>query len=298
MFKKGISEEFVQALKKWNHWEEIIRDRDLFVAIRDESINVYFQGCSLFKISCDGELSLETHYKYLVRPNLENPYLSWVGDTPPVDDLGQTILTKTFDIASLKKSSRWYAEPEKAGLHQILKYNDNIVDLEVVLSHKSDDEATGKDWEGKSRRVADRIDFAAVQKKDGLPFIVFFEAKRFANPELRSRKPEPPVVGQIRKYESFMQKHRSEMETSYRRVCQNLVDLGLPNRYDSRVKEVAESPERLAIDPEVRLVVFDFDEDQRVGKIWKEHKKKLSDHLGNRLLLKGSPSEFKSGISK
>ena len=40
------------------------------------------------------------------------------------------------------------------------------------------------------------------------------------------------------------------------------------------------------------------DEDQRVGGVWDEHKQVLDDHFGNRLLLKGSPSEFKSGISK
>jgi hypothetical protein len=298
MFKKGISGEFVQALKKWNHWDEIVRDRDLFIAIRDESINIYFQGCSLFKISFKGELFLETHYKYLVRPNLKEPYLTWVGDAPPVADLGKKILTNTFHIASLKKSSRWYAEREKAGLHKVLKDNPNIVDVEVVLSHKSDDMASVEDGSGTSRRVADRIDFAAVQKKDGLTSIVFFEAKRFANRELRSDQPPPPVVRQIKKYETFIQKHRLEMENSYRRVCANLVELSLPDRYDPCVRAVAANPERLTIDPQVRLVVFDFDEDQRVGKKWGKHRIRLDDYLGDRLLLKGSPSDFKSGISK
>jgi hypothetical protein len=297
MFKKGISDVFVQALKRWNHWEEIRKDRDLFVAIRDEYINIYFRGCSLFKISYNGELSLETHYKYLVRPNLKNPYVSWVGDTPPVGDLGERILTNTFDIGALKKSSRSYAEPEKAGLHQILRYNNNVVDLEVVLSHKSEDEATADDGTEKGRRAADRIDFAVIQKKDGMPFVVFFEAKRFANPELRSRKPEPPVVGQIRKYESFIEKHRSEMEASYRRVCESLIELASPGRYDACVKEVAGGPERLTVDPHVRLVVFDFDDDQRTGNVWKGHREKLLRYFNDRLLLKGTAREFIFGIS-
>jgi len=297
MLKRGISEDFVKALNGWNHWEEIIKDPDLFVAIRDKYINIYFQGCSLFKISYKEDLVLETHYKYLVRPNLKKPYLSWVGDTPPVADLGQKILTNTFDIAALKKSSHWYAEAEKASLHKILRYNNNVVDLEVVLSHNSEDEATADDRNGKARRVADRIDFAAIQKKDGMPFVVFFEAKRFANRELRSRKPEPPVVGQIRKYESFIQKHRSEMEASYRRVCENLIELALPGRYDTSVKEVADSPERLTVDPHVRLVLFDFDDDQRTGNVWKGHREKLHRYFNDRLLLKGTAREFTFGIS-
>ena len=40
---------------------------------------------------------------------------------------------------------------------------------------------------GEGRRVADRIDFAAIQEKDGIPIIVFFEAKRFVNKKLRSK---------------------------------------------------------------------------------------------------------------
>ena len=55
-------------------------------------------------------------------------------------------------------------------------------------------ETDGADQTTKGSQVADRIDFAAIQRKDGKPCIVFFEAKRFDNGELRSRKFEPPVI--------------------------------------------------------------------------------------------------------
>ena len=52
MFDRGITNpKFVDALKKWPHWKDIISDKDLFVGIRNEYINIYYQGCSLFKIS-------------------------------------------------------------------------------------------------------------------------------------------------------------------------------------------------------------------------------------------------------
>ncbi len=88
---------------------------DLFIGIRKEYINIYFQGCSLFKISYKEELLFETHYKYLVRPKLKNPYVSWVDDRPARDRVNE-ILIDSFDLDSLKKSSSWYAEAEKEGV--------------------------------------------------------------------------------------------------------------------------------------------------------------------------------------
>jgi hypothetical protein len=64
------------------------------------------------------------------------------------------------------------------------------------------------------------------------------------------------------------------------------------------VRDAADGPEPLGVDPEVRLVVFGYDKDQDEGDVWNKHKKKLRDHFKDGLLLKGSPSEFTSGISK
>jgi hypothetical protein len=298
MFEKGINDEFVRALKGWEHWKDVIDDNGLFVAIRREYINIYFQGCSIFRISHrNGELIPETHYKYLVSPNVVNPYISWKGGRPQVEDRVSEILINRFDLASLKKSARWYAEAEKVGLHQILKSNRNVIDVEITLSHESEEEAPVEDQTRKVRRVADRIDFAAMQKRDGKPCVVFFEAKRFDNNELKSKKGDPRVFGQIRRYEKFIRDNASAIGASYRRVCQNLLDLA-PDRAHDAVKRVAESPEQLLVDSNLRLVVFGFDDDQRVGKVWKRHRAKLYNHFNDRLLLKGSASEFTAGISK
>jgi hypothetical protein len=299
MFGRGISKEFVDELKNWTHWKDIISDRDLFVAIRNDYINIYYQGCSIFKISHKGgQLIFETHFKYLVRPNMKNPLVSWDGESPARTGRLSEILIPEFDLNSFKKSSSSYAEPEKKGVHSILKSNKNVVDVEIALSHKSEDETDSEGQNSKGRRAADRIDFAAIQGKDGKARIVFFEAKRFDNGELKSRKGEPPVFEQIRNYETFIKQHRQDLEKSYRKACKNLVDLAPPNRYDPLVKEVADSPEQLIVDPDVRLVVFGYDKDEDKGTVWNKHKKILRDHFQSRLLLKGSPSEFTNGISK
>jgi len=298
MFNRGISEDFVQALKKWRHWEEILNDNDLFMAIRDRYVNIYYQGCSIFKISHkNGQLTPETHYKYLVSPNVRNPYVLWKGEHPAVEERVNEILIQVLDLDLLKRSSRWYAEAEKVGLHQILKSNKNVVDVEIALSPESEDEADGKDRAIEGKRAADRIDFAAIQEKDGKPCIVFFEAKRFDNSELRSQTHTPAAIEQTERYKRFIEKHLLEFRESYGKVCKNLVDLGL-KRIDPLVKDVAGNPGQLEVDSGVRLVVYGFDEDQKHGKVWNEHKTVLHDHFRDRLLLKGSPSEFTSGISK
>ena len=299
MFDRGITNPtFVDALKKWPRWKDIISDKDLFVGIRKKYINIYYQGCSLFKISYkEPQLILETHYKYLVHPNVKNPYVSWNGESPVLEGRENEILIHEFKLDLLKKSSCWYAEDEKVGVHSILKSNKNVVDVEVALSPKSDVETDDEDQNTKGKRVADRIDFAAIQTKGGKPCIVFFEAKRFHNGELRSQKFEPAVIKQIEKYEAFIEKYRPDLEQSYRTVCKNIVDLVPLDRYDPLVKEVADSPEQLIVDSDVRLVVFDYSDDEEKGKDWKEHEKILRDHFKSYLLMKGSPRGFTRGIS-
>jgi hypothetical protein len=298
MFDRGIGDGFVEALKRWDHWGDITCDRDLFVGMRKDSINIYYQGCSLFKISFkEGRLISETHYKYLVHPNVKDPYVSWDGERPALEGREKEILIHEFKLDLLKKSSCWYAEDEKVGVHSILKSNRNVVDVEIALSPNTDDDSASEDQNPKGRRVADRIDFAAIQSKGGEPCIVFFEAKRFHNGELRSHKPEPRVVKQIRKYEAFIKQYHEDLEKSYRKICKNLVDLLPPNRYDPLVKVVADRPEQLKVDSEVRLVVFDYSDDENDGEDWKKHKGILEKHFKTRLLMKGNPRGFIKGIS-
>jgi hypothetical protein len=296
MFRKGINGEFVHALTEWAHWEEIVKDGDLFVGIRNGRVNIYFQGCSLFRISFKEKLLFETHYKYLVRIDLPKPYVAWDDDRPSVKNLEGNIFINRFDIGSLKRASQKYAEPEKAGLHRILRANANVVDVEVALSHESDSQDDDNEPLSHHKRVTDRIDFAAIQTRDGRPCVVFFEAKRFDNGELRSKTHKPPVIEQTERYKDFIENHLQDFKTSYGNVCKNLVELGL---HHSRpwLFEVVRNPEQLEVSSDVRLVVYDFDQDQREGNIWKKHEGILRDHFTDRLLLKGSPREFKSGIS-
>jgi hypothetical protein len=115
---------------------------------------------------------------------------------------------------------------------------------------------------------------------------------------LRAKDRKPLVLEQIKGYEDYINKHLSEFKDSYQVVCKNLVALNA-GRGNDLVRRVAQNPEQLRVDPAVRLVVFDFDEDQRDDKVWADHRQVLLDYLGEeRLLLRGRTNTFTYGISK
>jgi hypothetical protein len=79
VFSRGIyNSDFLAAIKSTEIWKLIAHDRELFWGIRKDSINVYHQGCSLFKFSYpENNICCETHYKYLLCPDLRPPYVQW-----------------------------------------------------------------------------------------------------------------------------------------------------------------------------------------------------------------------------
>jgi len=308
MFKHGISDKFVEQLLDMNWWADIANDADLFLGIRGKSVNVYFQGCSLFNITNEnGRLNVSTHYKYLLKANLKQPYLRWT-DTGQInlEELsGREPFIGRVDMKALKAASKPYAGAEKQGVHLLLKANpDNVVDVEVALTSEADlpdDDPTAPQRRGS---IAKRIDFAAFRRTDNGVALTFFEAKRFDNSELRARgeKTPPKVFKQISDYEALIQREKKAIKDSYRTVCGNLAKL-LPNRCSQLIKEIGRGKTDFQIDPEVRLIVFGFDADQSKGAVWKTHRDKLEATLDNstrmtkRLICVGSPNGFSRGIS-
>src|SRR5262245_57949611 len=78
VFKRGISEKFVDALRslagKESWWRDVVYDSSLIIGVRDRYLNVYWQGQSIFRISMSGEtIVASTHPKYLIDPGLQAP---------------------------------------------------------------------------------------------------------------------------------------------------------------------------------------------------------------------------------
>ena len=178
-FDRGLDDHFVDALNReyrnggW--WRAMVDDRDLFVAVRDNRVNVYHHGCSLVEVRLEsGEVVGRTHYKYLLRPSLDSdPYVSFENAAYVWrDDPAELFVASPAQLKALKGAAKPYAEEEKTGVHQIIKCNANVLDVEIGF---------GLQGTAESDPSAPRVDFATLWIGDERGRVVFYEAKRFAN---------------------------------------------------------------------------------------------------------------------
>ena len=289
-FNRGIDDSFVKRLnyeyEQGGWWRAIASDPDLFIGIREKYLNVYWKGNSLLKLWLDGErLVGETHYKYLLRSDTTRPYVCVEGGKVKVVDASALFLGDLSDVVALKRAAAAYVGGEKDGVHRIVLSNRNVVDVEVAF---------GLEANGEVPPSSRRLDFASLRLTDDGAEIVFYEAKRFSNPELRANgDARPPVAEQIDDYGKLLHGHSADVGRSYRKVCGNLIDLcGVRKRYGDwreTMRRLSAKEIGLRVREDVRLVVFGFDADQRDGEVWKKHCEKLKAAVNQSLLLIGNP---------
>lgn len=290
-FKRGLGNKLLMLLttksKMPDWWQAILEDKELVIAVRDNYLNVYHNGNSLMKISeRDNKLICDIHYKYLLSSTENNPYIKFENsvainfDLPARASLLTNQLTEKT-LANLKKSAKVYGGLEKEGVHKIILSNTNIIDTEIAFS------LTDKET---NKTKALRIDFAALRKTaEGQTEIVFYEAKHYTNKELFSSSDTPQVVKQIKTYESnYIKELEAEILTAYRSAIKDLQRItgGFFNELPT------------AVHPNVKLVIFGYDNDQKTGANFKNRIEKLQHILGKEnLLLKGDAKNFRAGIS-
>ena len=79
--ERNLSPELVDALKKeyakqdgW--WRILADDKDTLIAIRNNYLNVYRNGCSIAKVEySNGKLAVGVHYKFLLKKTIDHPYI-------------------------------------------------------------------------------------------------------------------------------------------------------------------------------------------------------------------------------
>ncbi len=104
--------------------------------MRDRSLNVYYRGASLFRITPVGAgVSAETHVKYLVR---QRQALTQLGqDGGFALDPGTAVWTRyegPGTLAEMKRAAAALSGLEKAGVHALVKASPNVVDVEIALT--------------------------------------------------------------------------------------------------------------------------------------------------------------------
>ncbi|MCK1564292.1 hypothetical protein IVB08_10010 [Bradyrhizobium sp. 173] len=313
-FKRGLSRQQIAGLKQLsdsssdNWWKELLETNDLLLAVRGGYLNAYIKGQSVLRIGFEKQAAeavqprLAIHYKYLVKPELENkdPYISFDGRT---FDLDPTAIVNTeyksgLTLPQLIKTAARFAAAEKSGVHKIARKEPKVVDFEIAFTKAGNN----------GDPSAPRMDLAVLIPSAGGAELAFCEAKCADNGELwnlEKRGQEKwnaayfprstAVVAQIRKYEQFIQNKDNEkgLIDSYVKVCRTLVEISSQSStrtVDDLIKQVADGRSRLLIHPHVYLLIYDFGRDQRDGRLAKR-RKELRDQ-GLKIIAKGNPGEF------
>lgn len=266
-FKRGITNnDFIKELNQNRYFQNMILDKDLFIAIRNEKINVYYYGQSLCLLEFRKRkriIKWTTHKKYLGK------------DEKGYSDTG-SYLDK---IEDLKQNAKRYGGKEKEQVKKHILEDDAscILDVEVTF--------------GKEEIFGKRsIDYVAIEKdEEGANKLVFYEAKHFDNSEIRARK-TPKVFEQIEKYEKVLNDpiHKAEILNSYKTIIENIKELNLNNK-SNLDRLIGDNCASLQIDCDPRLIIFEIDlskKNKKDPEKEKYHINKLRKQFkGNRLIL-------------
>ena len=241
-FSRGISEAFFNALTNSEWHQQFINDDNLFMALRDDSVDFYYQGCRLLHLSFgEGKPKGEIHHKYLVHPG---QYFVRVDASGRPENEPRFIDLQSSDVVKLlKDASAPYAGKEKKGVHKIIQANrESVVDVEIAFGGQ------------------DRIDFAALVESDGCMTLKFFECKHFSNNAIRSNN-KPKVLEQVSRYSETIVQCRDKIADAYAKAF-NIMSRLKPGRpaHEAMRKALDNGFE---VSPDVGLVIFGFDNAQK-----------------------------------
>jgi len=243
----------------WTKLRKDILTGEVFLAIRDNYIDFYYQGGKLFEWEKN---HCKTHRKFAAVINSKNNYIS-------EHNLKKCSFIRDFANAydTIKENCKQYSGDEDLGIAYLYHkfgyanwVSDIIVlDIEIAFSNKN------------------RLDILLYNKKDGE--LKFIEAKHYSNRELRS-KTTPQICTQIKRYDQCIKTNEKNILTAYKEYIKRLQEFSLlPFTCNTD----------LHIAPQTKLYIFGFDNDQKNGKL-KDLIKTFKDIP---IYAKGNPEEIK-----
>ena len=252
-FIRQLKQGFIKELnrlhadeKSW--WHKMVEDDEAFILIRENRIHVLVNGGLLLQVKMDahGSLKCQVHEDFLSLRSQKNRYIQLTENEPPQIERVKGLKGLAEHYEQIKRRIKLFSEKEKKVVQDIGANNKQIVDLEVGLEGELKPEA--------ARKGAQRVDMAAVSNEGVL---VFFEVKLFDNSEIRSEA-IPPVVNQMKKYESLLKKYRNDILAGYKDQFDMYAIL--EGRFFKRRRQVLE---RFDVYSKARLIITGFDSSQQ-----------------------------------
>jgi hypothetical protein len=247
------------------------------VCIRDEYINVYWNGCSVLRyMPSDKKKTFAIHQKYtsisvdkekegyiaLEEKNEDLVFNDWSFQAGIIDQ------ARNGNIEMLKKYiTKKHGEAEKSmiGKYLVLE-KPALIDLEIAFTRKRE---LGEKNQKDRQYVPDRVDMAVLEAKCDQIVLKMIEVKLATDRRLRAKDPkDPEIIKQMQRYREFIYNEKENILCSYKKVAKNCLDLGLTdllnlrNPTDSRALFQAFA-DGGSIDPEPYLLIIVDKNDMR-----------------------------------
>ncbi len=248
--EKNVKDKLIASSLWSNKIKPDCVNENVFLAIRDNRIDMYHKGGKLFGYDNSG---FKTHLKYAsVITESGRDYLS-------ESELSSYRLASNFEenYQRIKENCSNYSGIEASSVsdmyhkHSYLS-NSTVIVLDIEISLESLN----------NENKQDRIDILLFNKNSNT--LQFVEAKHFSNKEIWSRT-VPKVISQIKRYESQLAKRKPDILSEYAEYVKDIneiFEISLPVPTD--------------IDDKVTLFIFGFDNNQKNGRlkrlITKNHK--------------------------
>ena len=284
-FKRNFNEKLIKDLKETQLFQKLyvdVKNGKVFPSIRNNTINFYYEGCSLFKYDNKG---FSTIYKYLINNDKEkDKYIFGDGSSScKVSSQGFIVDNFVDGYKSIKQTIRdCYAKPEAVlttGFYDFSFFKDGDKNDYVLLEIEAAFEKLTKK-ESEKRRGTDRIDvvlFNKIKKQ-----IIFCEVKKFNDSRIFSKKGESAeVVGQLKRYEEQINQGKDRIIDCY-------------NQAFACYSELFETPKCTveSIYPQAVLFVCGC-EPEKYEKIAKKEVDKIAEETGYKTFFS---SEVKKGV--
>jgi len=262
---------------------------DVFPAVRNGRMDFYHRGGRLFSYRASAGFS--THQKYAsILPCGDGAHYVTEADLktlPRIESFTQRLpgLPDDFVYTRIKENCAKFAGAESSSASRLYHRfscttetrNADIVVLDIEISFQGVEDANTEELQQSNLR--DRVDLLLLNNRTRE--LRFVEAKSFTNGELRAKLGQlPKVCSQLKRYRKQLQslEQRDHILEQYRKhvdVVNQLFGSGIP------------LPE--SIDPEPRLYIFDFDADQKAGRL-AQNIERLRDE-GFSVYAKGNPKD-------
>ena len=252
-FTRTLKSKFIDTLNdlytdenSW--WKKIADDKDIFILIRNNELRVQANGGLLLQINQDSQnnITCKIHEDFLSLRSVKQPYVTLEETSSgPIQRVeGLNGFVKHY--SKIKRRINIFTGKERQAVQYLANNVSRIVDIEIDFE--------GELKQNASKKSVPRIDMVAITNKGTL---VFFEAKLFNNSEIRSKK-TPRVVSQLQKYQKIISQKGNEIISAYQEQL-NIYTQLKGKFFENRSREIS----NIAIHPNARLIITDFDASQR-----------------------------------